>query len=1238
MRYLSKIVFINTADKSLKYAEVDLDGNVHFIGTQGVGKSTLLRAILFFYNANTQKLGIPREKKNYNEYYFPYQNSYIVYEVQTETGPFCVLTFKTQNRVAFRFFNSQYDKRYFIDSQGKAYENWGKTRDAFGKDVGYTRIVNNYEEYRNILYGNNKGLPSEFRKYALLESKQYQNIPRTISNVFLNAKLDAEFVKETIIKSLNEDEIKIDLTTYAQTHLKDFESNLNDIRIWTDKNSKGENRVEKQAETVSTTYSALRYLEQKKKDLAFQLGYALVNVKERQPVIQEHLRNEEQKRTKIQNKLSELDDVFEKKKGILQKKIGEVSGRLKDISSKKTEYQALDIESILARVAEKDALEIQKIHLTDEKDVLESEYLEIQQRYEAQINQLENQLAAFKNRKQTQKNTAQSDFFSAKNHLNEQYDLIFQKIRDQHQDELETAGSNIAGIEKKITDQKIRRSDIKHKRFYEAEIESCKNEYSAVSTEMSKAETSIQRAKNSIKALMKEWEFEEIKVKADDKREREQKIEEIEQLNERISSIESKIENSKNSLYGWLNDNLPDWDKTIGKVIDEDNVLFRQGLHPEKISHTESDPSFYGIHIDTHLIDKNVKTVDDLREERDNAKSDIQDLKQGISALEAQLNDSLEKLKRKFKPKISEQKEIIQTKEYALSTGKSTLDEIRVRLADWEKKAGTEKQEALQHIEQNINALSEEKNVAREHVEKIKRGINRSLNLSKKEKEKKIEAEQSKCDDIIERIEAEIRNEKQHIEQRKATIKSNQKNELDDKGANTERIDEIDAELSKINAELIFIENNRDKVAEYNKDKRELFDKEDTFKNEKKLLNKQIGNLTEKHKQQKSTLEDKLNGHSAEIDELKATLSACKNDLEEFERFAKTELYQQIEHFISDYPDNINHDHTCTYLINELRTTDSTETKRYVQLQEAINKFVGNFQEENIFRFQVKFTERTDYFEFAEMLSEFIEENKLLEYKKRVEERFAHIIGQIGRETNALIQKEGEISKVINDINNDFVARQFVTAVKSVELKTAQSANRIFQLLVEIKEYNDQNAYSVGKPSLFSSNGESNKNEKAISLLKQLIKEIASSREKEITLSDSFELLFKIVENDNDTGWVEKLTHVGSEGTDVLVKAMINIMLLNVFKEKASKKQTDDFRLHCMMDEIGKLHPTNVKGILKFANDRNILLINSSPTSLNATDYRYTYLLSKDNKNVTKVKRLVKKIKPLEPASQSLPI
>ena len=196
MRYLNKIIFINSAKVS--YAEISLDGNVHFIGTQGVGKSTTLRAILFFYNADKLKLGIEKGKSSFDEYYFPFGNSYLVYEVIRETGAFCVLAFKSQGRVAFRFIDGAYNKENFISAENKAMT-WDLVRSTFSGVTGYSRKVDRYEEYRDILYGNNKGLQAEFRKYALIESRQYQNLPRTIQNVFLNSKLEAEFIKQTII-------------------------------------------------------------------------------------------------------------------------------------------------------------------------------------------------------------------------------------------------------------------------------------------------------------------------------------------------------------------------------------------------------------------------------------------------------------------------------------------------------------------------------------------------------------------------------------------------------------------------------------------------------------------------------------------------------------------------------------------------------------------------------------------------------------------------------------------------------------------------------------------------------------------------------------------------------------------------------------------------------------------------------------------------------------------------------
>ena len=240
-------------------------------------------------------------------------------------------------------------------------------------------------------------------------------------------------------------------------------------------------------------------------------------------------------------------------------------------------------------------------------------------------------------------------------------------------------------------------------------------------------------------------------------------------------------------------------------------------------------------------------------------------------------------------------------------------------------------------------------------------------------------------------------------------------------------------------------------------------------------------------------------------------------------------------------------------------------------------------------------------------------------------ELFADIIKLVGKETTGLLSREGEIEKVISGINRDFIKRNFAGVIKSIQLRLVISSNRIVQLLTEIKKFNDDNIHDLGEANLFSSNEQTREvtNKKAIDLLTMLVKAISDYKHDVIHLSDSFELEFRIIENDNDTNWVQNLANVGSDGTDVLVKAMINIMLLNVFKENATKNKFKDFKLHCMMDEVGKLHPNNVRGILKFANDRNINLINSSPQSFDALAYRYTYKLAKDAKNITVINRLI---------------
>ena len=185
--------------------------------------------------------------------------------------------------------------------------------------------------------------------------------------------------------------------------------------------------------------------------------------------------------------------------------------------------------------------------------------------------------------------------------------------------------------------------------------------------------------------------------------------------------------------------------------------------------------------------------------------------------------------------------------------------------------------------------------------------------------------------------------------------------------------------------------------------------------------------------------------------------------------------------------------------------------------------------------------------------------------------------------------------------------------------------------MLAIQKFFAENQYALGEINLFSTGNTENANREAVNLLLQFVKALnEESNRTQLKLSDSFRLQFRVQENDNDTGWIDKISNVGSEGTDVLVKAMVNIMLINVFKTQASRK-FGKFKLHCMMDEIGKLHPKNANGILKFANSRNIYLVNGSPTTQSVSEYRYTYLLEKNAKSQTVVRPLMTRVQPTSP-------
>lgn len=1217
MRFLNKIVFINSA--TIRFAEVLTDGNVHLIGTQGVGKSTLLRAMLYFYNADSLKLGISREKKSFADYYFPFQNSFLIYEVVRETGPFCVMAFKSSGKVCFRFIDAAFDKKFFITTEGQAFEKWDQTSQVLNAlNIGYTRKIERYEEYRDIVYGNSDAGKKEFVKYALLQSKQYQNIPRTIQNVFLNSKLEAEFIKQTIIMSLNEEDISVDLQNYTH-HLKNFEEQLEDVHKYKLPS------VQKQADNVVKYHVAIRSLEREKNNSCRQLVWAANQVQRDIPRLSEKKESAEKEKQVLITKIESSEIRFRNKTEKIKGEISILENDLKKAKEKSEYYAGIKIDEIVKKVDEKIATETALKQLSKEKDLMTASFTDISQKYDALHAALDYNLRSFEHQQNELLLQHKEQLMADKDKARKWLDKVLGETRENNKQALVQAREAVEQQQESLQNEKLKKETIRQKRFYELELANATQELFDKKIGVRQAEQQIHGFKTNIETLQKQWELDEIGVKQSTERQQEKLQELVAKQTEIIALINDKLENSEQALYGWLNKNNPGWEANIGKVCNE-SVLFNNQLSPQISGSSISN--FYGVELTLDEINVPVKTLAEYEAEKQQSEEQVATAQKQLAGLQNLQNEKLDKLRKKFQPQIKECKDGVMEQQYALEQTEGQILLIQLLIKDLELKAAAEKQQALQEIEELIYAAQEGLIQRRQALLMVEAELDKQVKTRQKEYEKKVTSLEALLKTAETEIQQSVAENKDQFNKDSKLLQSRQQDELRGKGVDTNRIKAIDERIEKLTADLVYIEKVRDVVAEYKKDKRELIDKIEENRNKKLLLEQQVQNETEKHRLQKNLVIDEIAAVDEAIQALKANLAHAQEDFKAFEQFQGTEAYQSTEAAYKEIKDLYKTDKRCKVLMDEFSRSFYTAIRRLDDLKEAANSFLGNFSKQNIFNFNTSLNYKQEFQEFAEQLNEFIGNAKIDEFEKRINERFATIIHSLGKETQELMSKGGEIQAVINSVNKDFDNKNFVGAIKKIELRLDESANKVVQLLLSIKKFNDEHSFDIGGINLFSTVDQTSKNRKAVELLKQLGKAIVESKKDTIALSDSFELKFRVEENQNDTGWVEKLSNVGSEGTDVLVKAMINIMLLNVFKEGASKR-FKDFRLHCMMDEIGKLHPNNVKGILQFANDRNILLINGSPTESNALLYRHIYKLEKDTNRFTRIKRIITNYAPV---------
>ena len=392
MKFLNKIVFVNSAN--IPYAEISVDGNVHFTGTQGVGKSTVLRALLFFYNADKHRLGIQQGQKSFDEFYFRQSNSHILYEVMRDNGAYTILLSRYQGRASWRFIDAPYQREWLVGEDKQVLSDWVRIRERIDKNVVVSARIDSGVMFRDIIFGNTRD--NKYTRYALVQSTHYQNIPRSIQNVFLNTKLDADFVKNTIIQSMAEEELPIDLQTYRRL-VTDFEREYDEIDCWFRQARDGSYPVRQQASKIAEQGRKVVALDQQLRDVWHMLNHAVADNEQQIPLLEADAAETKAAIEKERNREKELTAEYYKENNSLNQKLGGKKQKLDEVLQARKEFEAMGIEDKLKLASREDTIKKE----ADNKQTLLNDLLKthasIEEKYNIAKAKLENAQQAFDN-------------------------------------------------------------------------------------------------------------------------------------------------------------------------------------------------------------------------------------------------------------------------------------------------------------------------------------------------------------------------------------------------------------------------------------------------------------------------------------------------------------------------------------------------------------------------------------------------------------------------------------------------------------------------------------------------------------------------------------------------------------------------------------------------------------------------------------------------------------------------
>ncbi len=1216
MKHLNKVIFINSA--SARYEEVALDGPIHLAGKSGAGKSTVLRGILYFFTADQIHLGIDSNKENFNMYYFPMSNSHIVYEFKKDDGMFTViLTKDLHNRIQYAFVDAPYSKEWLIDPvTGSTASAWNEITKNIPQHIDRDLIIT-IKDYLNILWGCHPN--KRYARYSMSICKGYEDILKSQKNVFLNSGFSETGFKSSIVRVLPNEPPSINLYQ-LRNRLANFEKEVADMGVWQKVARKENCDVAHLSDDIISDY--YKYIESDREihSILCQLNYALHKAEENLPKMNERRKELSGTIKSLEERISAIDKDMKERGKDLAGQIAVKKNILKEIENLKKKYK--DIENIRR---EADSLPVRKKELDSLKEELatrKGQNIEIETKFQKMIVDLQKTHQEILGTITTAINVRKEEDDRKKKDMANTRDALRFKAENSFKEQKEVIDEQLKELRRKKEEIIKAEATLEATRLYSDEIISAENGIHKLERNIESLDLQVSVKKANDSRIQEEAIEKENRITKDFEKDRKEADLEKAKLASELLEIESVLTRYGDTLYAWLEENKSGWKESVGKIIDE-SILYRTDLHPVLAEDGAVCDAMYGVSLAVEGVEARQFTPADYEKKKARIESVINDIDQNLRKKALNRDKQIEDNKNAYSRILREIREEIAKLELQKSLDSTDIIKKKEEIKRLNEKANSEKRQRLEKIAEDLRIVSDDVAVREQKLIQLEK--ERKHNL--KSIDDNYQDEVLKIDSLFDTFKkdrnTEIGAETQKFEAQKNEFEKQKLAELSGNNVDVTKIITLEKDVKDLENIIKNLEEKVFLVHDYEKDYSEKITHEQDWKLGLQELQIQADRLQQEGEDEKKRKTTELFSVKEEDESLKDSIKSIKEGFDEYEKEKRILSY-------ADSDTDGEQKETKESIIELLRKyKDVRESKSVymMDLKKKIKSFKISFKS-NVFNLPTELIIDEDFLRYARSLIEIISFNTIKVYCDGKKDNYIRTLQGIRMSMDGLNIAMEKVKEIINDIDREFKNTRLPDVVQEIRVRHAKMQDELCNCLISIKEFMRINEGILPGVDLWTSQSEYDTvKDKMMDLLNTFVSILfkdGNYERNEFTIEDMFQVEFKVTENGNSKGW-ENGIHgkKGSDGTDIMIKLMLNIMLISRSIKKNLKDK--DFFFHCILDESETIHDEYMRNVIDFCTERGIYLVLGSPKTSDPMSFKHNYELYKDREHRTHIQLLVGK-------------